>query len=207
MAQEMIATIATSTDGVQTETVQMTEAISARLDLPRSHLEEVPERVARVACLWNKTVRTRTQSANNIAPCGFSQQEASTACNKCDYEFSLYRKADARRQQEQFSQLQQTLRTSKTTVSELQQELVNAERSVTPRRIHIPTPDFGAMGTGASIQPSLVEQVLKLEVQVCMEQRQCPSSTAFRQDFRQILMEWYMGTRTTNRSRGKELSS
>eukprot|EP00971_Amphidinium_carterae_P092657 1835093-Amphidinium_carterae.1 len=43
---------------------------------------------------------------------GFSQEEAVTAREKCDYGLSLYRKSDARRQQEHFSQLQQTLRTS-----------------------------------------------------------------------------------------------
>eukprot|EP00971_Amphidinium_carterae_P231654 4597440-Amphidinium_carterae.1 len=31
-----------------------------------------------------------------------------------------------------------------TTVAELQQELLNSESYVTPRRIHINTPDFGA---------------------------------------------------------------
>eukprot|EP00971_Amphidinium_carterae_P006548 129147-Amphidinium_carterae.1 len=212
---------------------------------------------------------------------GFSQEEAVTARSKCDYELSLHRKADARRQQEQFSQLQQTLRTSneeemvrhrhsvrsqykhelrteldsvkrelylfqeanaetdseqvttlraellrahqrnslseqrlvsrpgeitdaaqrqestnyqlelrseqvtsmnQTTVSELQQELVNAESYVTPRRIHIPTPDFGAVGTGASIQPSTSQSPLRFSltpagtgleagIQVCLEHR------------------------------------
>eukprot|EP00971_Amphidinium_carterae_P178804 3546579-Amphidinium_carterae.3 len=43
---------------------------------------------------------------------GFSLEEANIACNKCDYELSLYRNADARRQQEQFSELQRTLRSS-----------------------------------------------------------------------------------------------
>eukprot|EP00971_Amphidinium_carterae_P023554 464719-Amphidinium_carterae.2 len=43
---------------------------------------------------------------------GFSQEEAHIARNKFDHELSLYRKADARRQQEQFSELQRTLRSS-----------------------------------------------------------------------------------------------
>eukprot|EP00971_Amphidinium_carterae_P128430 2544113-Amphidinium_carterae.2 len=134
MAQEMIAEIATSTD--------------------------VPEQVARVAGLWNKTIRTRSQTHTleeaeelpslraklSSVECnardlhmmaehehhiaqevvregrqffafiedrarGFQSRrflEAATAREKCDYELSLYRKADARRQQEHFSQLQQT---------------------------------------------------------------------------------------------------
>eukprot|EP00971_Amphidinium_carterae_P245810 4881857-Amphidinium_carterae.2 len=49
---------------------------------------------------------------------GFSQEEANTARNKCDHELSLYRKADARRQQEQFSELQRTLRLSLIHISE-----------------------------------------------------------------------------------------
>eukprot|EP00971_Amphidinium_carterae_P263705 5231711-Amphidinium_carterae.2 len=161
MAQQMIASIATATEGVQTETVRMTEAISARQDLLRNHLEQVPEHVAIVAGLKNKTIRTRQQThtleeaeeiaclqarlscvecnardfkivaehEHNIAQevvregrqffafiedraRGFSQEEATTARERCDYELSLYRKADARRQQKHFSQLQQTLRTS-----------------------------------------------------------------------------------------------
>eukprot|EP00971_Amphidinium_carterae_P319492 6349663-Amphidinium_carterae.1 len=161
MAQQLIASIATSTEGVQTETVRMTETISARQDLLRNHLEQVPEQVAIVAGLRNKTIWTRREThtleeaeeiaslkaqlscvecnacdlkivaehEHNVArevvregrqffACiedrarGFSQEEATTARETCDYELTLNRKADARRQQEHFSQVQQTLRTS-----------------------------------------------------------------------------------------------
>eukprot|EP00971_Amphidinium_carterae_P241821 4801690-Amphidinium_carterae.1 len=40
--------------------------------------------------------------------------------------------------------MEQVTSMSQTTVAELQQELLNAESYVTPRRIHINTPDFGA---------------------------------------------------------------
>eukprot|EP00971_Amphidinium_carterae_P351184 6491958-Amphidinium_carterae.7 len=60
-AQQMIASIATST-GIQTETVRMTEAISARQDLLSRHLEQVPEQVA-IATGWRDLKhRTRSQS-------------------------------------------------------------------------------------------------------------------------------------------------
>eukprot|EP00971_Amphidinium_carterae_P144735 2868104-Amphidinium_carterae.1 len=40
--------------------------------------------------------------------------------------------------------MEQVTSMSQTTIAELQQELLNAESYVTPRRIHINTPDFGA---------------------------------------------------------------
>eukprot|EP00971_Amphidinium_carterae_P098154 1941805-Amphidinium_carterae.1 len=62
MAQQMIASIATSTEGVQTETVRMTEAISAGQELLSRHLEQVPEQVA-IASGWQDLKhRTRSQS-------------------------------------------------------------------------------------------------------------------------------------------------
>eukprot|EP00971_Amphidinium_carterae_P057526 1137439-Amphidinium_carterae.1 len=60
MAQQMIASIAT--EGVQTETVRMTEAISTKQDLLSRHLEQVPEQVA-IASGWRDLKhRTRSQS-------------------------------------------------------------------------------------------------------------------------------------------------
>eukprot|EP00971_Amphidinium_carterae_P022759 448608-Amphidinium_carterae.1 len=52
----------------------------------------------------------------------------------------------------------------RTTIAELQQELVHAKSYVTPRKIHIPTPDFGAVGMGASIQLSNSKSPLRFSL-------------------------------------------
>eukprot|EP00971_Amphidinium_carterae_P079345 1569849-Amphidinium_carterae.2 len=41
--------------------------------------------------------------------------------------------------------MEQVTSMSQTTVAELQQELLNAESYVTPRKLHLNTPDFGAI--------------------------------------------------------------
>eukprot|EP00971_Amphidinium_carterae_P326037 6456648-Amphidinium_carterae.4 len=55
---------------------------------------------------------------------GFSLEEATNAREKCDYELSVYRRADARRQQEHFSHLQQSLKSSN------EEELAQARQSM-----------------------------------------------------------------------------
>eukprot|EP00971_Amphidinium_carterae_P213059 4228862-Amphidinium_carterae.2 len=84
MAQQMIASIATSTEGVQTETVRMTQAISARQELLRNHLEHVPEQVA-IASGWRDTRhRTRSQSHTLEEAEEIACIKAKVSCIECN---------------------------------------------------------------------------------------------------------------------------
>eukprot|EP00971_Amphidinium_carterae_P158797 3148482-Amphidinium_carterae.1 len=174
MAKQMIASIATSTEGVQTETVRMTEAISARQDLLTRRLEQVPEQVATVAGLRDKTIRTRHQSHTLELAADIACLKAKLSCMECNAREQVVALQDellcaeqrsslseqayishigemnerAQRQQnltnQQELRVEQVTSMSQSTVESLQQELVNAKSYVTPRRIHINTPDFGA---------------------------------------------------------------
>eukprot|EP00971_Amphidinium_carterae_P134673 2669002-Amphidinium_carterae.1 len=54
---------------------------------------------------------------------------------------------------------------NQTTISELQQELINLEAPImTPRTSQIDTPDFGAVSMGAAIQLSSINSPLKFSM-------------------------------------------
>eukprot|EP00971_Amphidinium_carterae_P044486 874893-Amphidinium_carterae.1 len=94
MAQQMIAEIATSTDGEAEEIASLKARLSCvernahDLHLMAEHEHNIAREVVREGRQFFAFIEDRAR--------GFGQEEAVTAREKCDYALTLYRKADAR---------------------------------------------------------------------------------------------------------------